>query len=137
MNRATIRSLMRWMPINVRQNLIRPMFTSKRDFNCSAVDRRMGCQCRPALHFLRMFILKRIKLLGQLDLQDLNGATLLPNLLHLDLMLDHQQMAGEVDLLRLILLHTPPIRMTSGNRLAVLVRSHLHHVLLAQGKSSK
>jgi hypothetical protein len=79
MNPATIRSMMHWMPINVLQNLIHLMFTSKPAFNYFAAGRQMAFQDKRVPLSLKMFILKPIKLLALSDHQDPSGATLLLN----------------------------------------------------------
>jgi hypothetical protein len=71
--------MMHWMPINVLQNLIHLMFTSKLAFNYFAAGRQMACQGKRVLLSLKMFILKPIKLLALSDHQGPNGATLLLN----------------------------------------------------------
>jgi hypothetical protein len=71
---------MPWMRINVLQNLIPPMSTSRLVFSYCVVDRATVCQYRPARPYLKMFILKRIKLLELSAHLDLNGVILHPSL---------------------------------------------------------
>ncbi len=97
----------------------------------------MDCRGRQALHSLKMSIPRLTKLLEQLDLLDLNGATLVPNLNHQDRLQVQLQMGGGADLLRLIHHLNRLTLTTSETQLVALGQSHLHHVLLARGKSSK
>jgi acetolactate synthase regulatory subunit len=140
MNPAIIRSTMRWMPINEPQSLTPKMCTSRLVFSYSAAVRQTDFLCRPALLFLKMFILRLTRRRGQLVLQVLNGATQLPRLHRQDHQRDHLQMAGVVDWPRSIRRLILQIRMTSGNLLVVPARFLLllpHHVLRALGRISK
>ena len=65
------------MRISVLLNLIRLMFTSRHVSSCCVVDSQTVWLYRPALRYLKMFILKPTKLLVLLALLDLNGAILL------------------------------------------------------------
>lgn len=127
---------MRSMRTSVQLSLILQMCTSRHVFNCSAVDRPTGFQCRPALHCPKMFILKPTKQLVLLVLLDLNGVILLHHLLQV-LLLAHLPTDG-ADWLRLIHHRIPEIRTTKGTKLEALARSHrLLHVLKAQGSQSR
>jgi hypothetical protein len=137
MNHATIRSMMRWMPTNGLPNSTHPMSTSRHVFSCYVMARPMDCQGRQALHSLKTCIRRHTRLLEQLDLLDLNGATLVRNLNRQDHLQALRQMDGEADLLRLIHHLSLLIHTTSETQLVALGQSHLHHVLLARGKSSK
>lgn len=81
-----------------------------------------------------MCIRKRTKRAELLDLLDPNGAIQLSNLRLQVPQLAHQQMAGEADWLRSILLLSPPIHMIV-NLLGALF--HLHPVLPAPDRSSR
>jgi hypothetical protein len=94
MNPATIRSTMRWMPINEPLNSTRRTCISRPVFSYFAAARPMASLCRPALHFLKMFILRLIKLRELLDHLDLNGATQLPSLHPQDHHQDRPRTAG-------------------------------------------
>lgn len=91
--------MMRWMRINEQQNLIPAMCTSKRVSSYFAADRPTDFQCKPALHCLKMSILKHIKQPGLSALQDLNGVTQLLNR-HLQDPLLVRQLTDGVDLLK-------------------------------------
>jgi tetratricopeptide (TPR) repeat protein len=93
-NPATIRSTMHWMPINEPPSSTPRMCTSKRVFSYCAVAKPTDFLCKPALHFLKMFTLRLTKLLGQLVLQALNGATQLPSLHPQDHHQDRPRTAG-------------------------------------------
>jgi len=139
MNPATIRSTMRWMPINEPQSSTPKMCTSRLVFSYSVAVRQTEFLCRPAPLFLKMFILRLTRQQGQLVLQVLNGATQLPSLHPQDHQRDHPQMAGVADWPRSIRRLILQIRMTSGNLLVAPARFLLlpHHVLRALGRISK
>ena len=131
---------MPWTPTNEQPSSTPKMYTSRLAFNCYAAARPKDCLYRPALHCLKMFILKLIKRLVQLVLQVLNGAIQLPSLHHQDHQRAHLQMAGVVDWPRSIRRLILQIRMTSGNLLVAPARFLLllpHHVLRALGRISK
>jgi len=96
----------------------------------------MDFRCRPALHFLKMFILKRIKLRELLGHLDLNGATQHPSLHHQDHHQDRRRMAGAAwprSIHHLI----PQIPTINESLLVVPVLSLLHHALPVLGKINK
>ena len=128
---------MPWTPTNEQPSSTPKMYTSRLAFNCYAAARPMDFLYRPALHCLKMFILKLIKRLVQLVLQVLNGAIQLPSLHHQDHQRAHLQMAGVVAWPRSTHRLIRQIRMTSGNQLVAPDRFLLHHALQALGKSSK
>jgi hypothetical protein len=128
---------MPWMPTNEPPSSTPRMCTSRLVFSYSAVARPTDFLCRQVLHFLKMSILRLTRLLGQLVLQVLNGATQLLSLHPQDRQRDHPQMAGVAAWPRSIHRRIQQIRMTSGNQLVAPVRFHLHLVLKALGRSSK
>jgi hypothetical protein len=123
------------MPINEPLNSTRRTFTSRHDFSYFEAARQMDFQCRPVLHFHRMFILRLTKLLGQLDLLDLNGETQLLSLLPLVHQQDRPRMAG-ADWLRSIHRLIPQILMISESQPVAPVL-FLHHALRAPDKINK
>lgn len=96
----------------------------------------MALLSRPALHFLKMFILRLIKLRELLDHLVLNGATQLPNLHPQDHHQDRPRMAG-ADWPRSIHHHILQIPMINESQLVVPVLSLLPHALQVLGKISK
>lgn len=126
--------MMRWMPINVPQNLTRPMSTLRPVSSCYVADRAMVCLFRLALPSHKMFTLKPTKPLGRSVLQGPNGEILHLSL-HLDHPLDHPRMAGEADLLKSILRLSLPTRMISENK--IVDPFHLHRVDPVRDKSNR
>jgi hypothetical protein len=63
MNLAITRSLMLLMHISVLPSLIQQTFISRPVYSFSEAARLMAFLCKPVLRFLRMSILKHIKLL--------------------------------------------------------------------------
>ena len=128
---------MPWMPTNEPPSSTPRMCISRLAFSSSAVARPTDFLCRPVLHFLKMSILRLTRRLGQLVLQDLNGATQLPSLRLPDHQRDHPRMAGVAAWPRSIHRRIQQIRMTSGNQSVAPVRFPHHLALKALGRISK
>lgn len=130
---------MRWMPTSVLPNWTRPMFTSKPVFSYCAVDKTLGLDKRAHL-FLKTFILRLIKLLELLVLQDHSGVILLLYL-HPQDRRQARQLAGEEgDSLKSILHSSLLTHMIKGKLLevALLVAPFLLFLMLpALDKSNK
>ena len=122
------------MPTSVRLNLILRTSISRPASSYFAAGSPMVCQCKPVRHYLRMFILKRTKLLGPLDRQDHNGELQLLNHHHRARLLVRQE-TGVAALLRSTHLLSLQTHTISENHLEVLFLHH--HASQVQDKSNR
>lgn len=129
MNRVTIRSRMHWMPTSVRLNSILQMSTSKLAYNYSAAVSPMEWRFQRVRlrHSHKMSILKLIKSLEPLDLQDPNGAMLLRSSRRLQGPKPVQLETGEEDLPRSIHLLNLQTHTIRESRREALSLRHLEY----------